>query len=266
MSLQPELSSLHNPLVKYARSLHQRKVRYRERVLLVEGVRLVLDALSTGAEPTVTFVDRERLGDQIDVVLAVLDPARVRVVTSAVLDTIAETQTPQGVVAIFPFPELRLDLHARTNPLVLVADGIQDPGNLGTLIRSAVGAGAACLLVTGSTVDPFAPKVIRAGMGAQFRLPIARLDWHNPEILLQHCPQRLSASADAADEYTDIDWSAGSAVVIGNEARGISPESAPVLTGSVAIPLRGGLESLNAGVAGSVILFEAARQRSAKST
>ncbi|HET7034955.1 MAG TPA: RNA methyltransferase [Thermomicrobiaceae bacterium] len=243
--------------------MHQRKIRYRERALLVEGVRLFLDAVGSGAQPTHVFVDEERLGSQTSRVRAAAGGARTYSVTSSVLDAIAETRTPQGVVAIFPFPELPLELPPGRAPLIIVSDSLQDPGNLGTLARSALGAGATALLLTSATVDPYAPKVVRAGMGAQFRLPIRWLDWNEPDPLLLACEHRLCARADAVTVYTQIDWTLPSCVVIGNEVRGISPQAEALLTGSIAVPLAGGLESLNAGVAGSVILFEAARQRRA---
>ncbi|HEU5424970.1 MAG TPA: RNA methyltransferase [Nitrolancea sp.] len=263
MSSLPALTSQHNPTVKYARSLHQRKIRYRERALLVEGVRLYLDAIAGGARPTLVFLDEERLGREAERVRAAAEGARAYSVTPTVLDAIDDTRTPQGVVAVFPFPEPPLELTPGSAPLFIVSDGLQDPGNLGTLTRSALGAGANALFITTATVDPFAPKVVRAGMGAQFRLPIRWLDWNEPDPLILACEQLLAARADAPGIYTQIDWTRPSSIVIGNEVRGISPRAGALLTGSIAVPLVGGLESLNAGVAGSIILFEAARQRRA---
>jgi TrmH family RNA methyltransferase len=142
----------------------------------------------------------------------------------------------------------------------LIVDRLQDPGNLGTLLRSALGAGVHAVLLTPGTVDPFNPKVVRAAAGAHFHLPIATLDpvaiqreFPGLEIVVAH-PQALRA-------YDERDWTRASAVVIGSEAHGISAELARLAADEVRIPLRGGVESLNAGVAGSIILFEAARQR-----
>lgn len=261
----PVITSLQNPWVKRARALQRRHARSKERAFLVEGVRAVADALAAGAIPTALFADIDAGNPAIDDLLGQAHErgARVMPTTATVIRAIADTQTPQGLIGIFPFPMLEPQVPAETALLALVADGIRDPGNLGTLIRSAVGAGCHAVFISPATTDPFAPKVVRAGMGAHFRLPILRLDWEQPHPLLSACPQRLAATAQATTAYDRVDWTKPSCLVIGSEAEGISAPGKAFVNGSVAIPLAGGLESLNAGVAGSVILFEAARQRRA---
>jgi TrmH family RNA methyltransferase len=188
-----------------------------------------------------------------------LPPAAWRVIESAVFDTLAETVTPQGVLALFPFPDL--PIHQDAIPLVLLLDQIRDPGNLGTLLRSAVGAGVACVVLTSGSVDPFNPKVVRAGMGAHFRVPIRWLDDDVRDWLVRFCPARVVAEADAPVPYDSFDWTGGTALIIGSEATGATPAIRDLATTGVTIPLAGDLESLNAAIAGSIILFEAARQR-----
>jgi TrmH family RNA methyltransferase len=258
----PTLSSVNNPHVKYARSLHVRKNRYRERSFLVEGVRLVLDALDAGAVPSRVYLREAFANDQVNDAVKRLATSQVPVhrCTDAVITAIADTQTPQGVVAVFPFPDLpaRADL---ATPLLLVVDGLKDPGNLGTLMRAALGAGVTGLYLSPQTVDPYAPKVVRAAMGAHFRLPLLRFNWDDvPKIMLE-CANRHAAEACAKVAYDQVDWRQPSALMVGSEAVGLSKEARTLATRSVAIPLSGGLESLNAGIAGAVILFEAARQR-----
>lgn len=263
---EPTVTSIHNPFVKRARSLHRRHVRYEERVFLVEGIRLVADALESGARAEIIFYDVDsddaRLAALVDSAAAA--GARVVATTATVIRTVADTETPQGVIAIFPFPDLDVAAPRGVAPLLLIVDGVRDPGNLGTLVRSALGAGAHAIFVTRETVDPFSPKVARAGMGAHFRMPIRRLDWGSPEPIVGGCSQRLGATVAAETAYDLVDWTQGSSVIVGNETTGLSDAAKRFMTGSVSIPLAGGLESLNVGIAGSVILFEAARQRRAR--
>ena len=265
----PTVTSSQNRWVKLARSLQRRKARYAERAFLVEGVRFITDALDAGAAPSVLFIDAEKEHTALQELAAEAGArgARVVPVTSALLRSIADTETPQGVVGIFPFPQLgeRENAHDKvTAPLILIADGIRDPGNLGTLLRAALGAGANGVYVTAGTTDPFAPKVVRAGMGAHFRLPIAHLDWRAPDPRIAGIATRIAATADADIVYDAIDWTAPACVIIGSEADGLSPAAREFATATVRIPLAGGLESLNAAMAGTVILFEAARQRRAR--
>lgn len=261
MPVGPTLTSIHNPAVGFARSLQQRRVRYRERALLAEGTRLVIDCLRAGAKPTIVFVAE----DQGDALLPQLDSlapgATIYPVSRRVLGSLADTATPQGVVAVFPFPQRPLRIPPSEAALLVIAEAVRDPGNLGTLIRAALGAGAHGLLVPPETADPFSPKVMRAGMGAQFRLPILALDWDRPPAEVGACDQRLAAEVDGDVAYDRVDWTLPSCLLVGNEAHGIGRAAREHTTGSVSIPLAGALESLNAAVAGSVILFEAARQR-----
>lgn len=262
----PTVSSTQNRWVKVARSLQRRKARYQQRALLVEGVRLLADALAAGASPTLLFVsvDTEQPALEELADTAHSRGARVVPVTEAVLRTIADTETPQGVVAVFPFPEPDSPAYSTDTPLALVVDGVRDPGNLGTLIRAALGAGADRVYVAPGTTDPFAPKVVRAGMGAHFRLPIVPLDWTAPEPHIERYARRVAATGEAATTYDSVDWTVPACVIVGSEAAGLSPAARAFATDTVRIPLAGGLESLNAAMAGTIVLFEAARQRRAR--
>lgn len=259
----PIISSVHNQWVKYARSLDRRKARSAERAFLVEGTRLVADALAAGATPRLCFYDPDTqpAGSSSAIGQASDRGARIVPVTATVMRALSDTDAPQGIVAVFAIPELPIPNEPTTVPLYVVADAIRDPGNLGTLIRSAAGAGAQALFVAPGTTDPFAPKVVRAGMGAQFRLPVRGLDWTQPDPALVSCRQRLVATTGAAATYDSIDWTRPSCLIIGNEAAGLSDAARALSTGGVSIPLAAGIESLNAAVAGAVVLFEAARQR-----
>ena len=264
------VTSLDNPTVKIVRALSRRRERQRERAFVVEGVRLLAEALDAGAVPRIVLIARDLLGageeqDRLLVRLAELREGegrhmRVLEVTPQIMRSASETESPQGIVAVFAFPE-RGEPRAGT-PLIVVADGVRDPGNLGTMLRAALGAGATVLYTTPSTVDLYNPKVVRAAMGAHFRLPLrSNVGWEALDEALDGCDAVWGAEAEGETVYSEADWSAPAALVIGNEDRGISPEGRARCTGTLSIPLGGGLESLNAAVAAAIILFEAARQR-----
>lgn len=256
------LTSIHNPHVKFARSLAQRKVRQRERAFVVEGVRLFEDALTAGFRPLRLFFDPDRIEAALSERMLVLAAGEtiVHEVSPPVIDAISDTETPQGIAAIFGYPDIPIAPKSEA-PLFVVADGIKDPGNLGTLMRTCAAAGAHALFISPRTTDPYAPKVVRAAMGAHFRLPIRPLDWNAPDSALDACAQRLGAEAGQGALYDSIDWRQPSVLILGSEAHGLSDQAANWLTGHVTIPMQGDVESLNAAVAGAVILFEAARQR-----
>lgn len=265
MSYGPVITSPRNPQVKLARALNRRQIRTQERAFVVEGVRAIEDALASGTVPLTIFFVEDTPDPRIHAIASAAADSGTQVFPSAeaVLHLITETEHPQGIAAIFPMPELEIVVTPGTEPLVVIADTIRDPGNLGTLIRSALGSGANAVFVTPGTVDPFNPKVVRAGMSAHFRLPIRGYSWEELPSVVTGFGQRIAADATATIPYDSVDWTQASSLIVGNETAGLSPDARVLATGFASIPLVGGLESLNAGIAGSVILFEAARQRRA---
>jgi TrmH family RNA methyltransferase len=175
-------------------------------------------------------------------------------------DRLSDVQTPQGILAVFPFPSPD-PAPGDSSSLILILDRLRDPGNLGTLLRAAAGAGVSAVYLSSESVDPWNPKVVRAGMGAHFRLPIADLTPEMLDDLQGRLPRRVIASAEAKVPYDRIDWTGPAALVIGGEAEGVGPELRAWGSDLARIPLAHDVESLNAAVAGAVILFEAARQR-----
>ncbi|MGB0387603.1 MAG: TrmH family RNA methyltransferase [Ardenticatenaceae bacterium] len=252
------IKSVQNPKVKQARALRRRRVREREGLLFVEGLRLVEDALASGAVlEWLFFSERGLKNAQIEELVARWRHLAWEV-AEKVMAEMAETVTPQGVAAILSLPALAWP----TEPtLLLIADQLRDPGNLGTLIRTAAAAGVEGLIVAKGSVDPWRDKVLRAGMGAHFRLPIRDgLAWSEILPLLSGLTVRL-ADAEGTLSYDAANWSVPSALIIGGEARGASDVAIKRADEIVSIPMVRAVESLNAGVAGSVILFEAFRQR-----
>ncbi len=255
------ITSPDNEKVRYLRSLHEHDARQRARHFLLEGVRLVEEALNSPLVPDLILADEEALARTVRG-LALRErlrhlpgycPASARALKAA-----AETVTPQGVVAAAPLPQPPAVVAAGTTALVL--DGIQDPGNLGTILRTAEAAGARPVLLAPGTADPFAPKVVRAAMGAHFRLALVVGSW---EALAPYLRGRdvWLAEAGGGIPYYEITWSRPSAVIIGSEAHGPSVQAARLATGRLTIPMVGPTESLNAAIAAAVILFEALRQR-----
>lgn len=251
------IRSVANPTVASVRSLQRRDTRARERAFVVEGRRAVTDALAAGALPRILLV---REGER----LAFLGElggisAPVRVVAERPFASLSDTVSPQGVLAVFSFPDPAPA--AGAIPLALVLDRIRDPGNLGTLLRAAAGAGVTGVYLSAASVDPFNPKVVRAAMGAHFRVPLRALDGEAAAELRRDVPLRVLAAADAPTAYHALDWRGPAAVIVGSEAEGVGSDVADLATARAGIPLAAGVESLNAAVAGAVVLFEAARQR-----
>jgi TrmH family RNA methyltransferase len=256
------LTSLKNPWVKELRKLHQAKYRRSHQQFLVEGTHLVQEAIATHY-PLQAVCATPQWQSQHPQVWEQLQAttSRQELVSEAVLAAIATTKTPDGVVAIAapasppptpPLPQLGLALEA-----------LQDPGNVGTLIRTAVAVGSDGLWLSPDSVDLTHPKVLRASAGQWFRiaaqvtpgLPAQLSTWR-----AQGC-QILATAAEGAIPYWDVDFMKPSVVVLGNEGAGLSAEAIAQASQVIAIPMVNSVESLNVGVAAAVILFEALRQR-----
>ncbi len=253
-----QIISIHNERVKYIRSLHRRRVRQREGRFAVEGTRLVEEAVRTGVDLALVFYTKAWA--ETPAAVRLLPPlARARdgmwLVSEPVLAACAGTQTPQGVLVVVPFPILQ------PRPgLILILDGLRDPGNLGTILRSAEAAGAGEVILAPGSVDLYNPKVVRGAMGAHFRLSVSSLDW---PAISGKVSEHAVWLADMAGmvTYDAVDWTKPSMLILGGEAAGASEAALALSTGRVSIPMADGVESLNAAMAASVILFEAARQR-----
>jgi len=180
-------------------------------------------------------------------------------VTERVLESVSDTVTSQGVVAVLPAPqpEASRDL----GPLLLVLDGVRDPGNLGTILRAAEASGVVRTVALVGCADAYSPKVVRAAMGAHFHLALlSDSSWGEVERLVAGRPTWL-AEMRGGVPYDEVDWRRDSALIVGGEAAGASFEAERIATGKVSIPMAGRAESLNAAMAASILVFEAARQR-----
>jgi TrmH family RNA methyltransferase len=246
------ITSSSNQRIKDARKLLTRKGRHAAGLMLVEGVRLLADAWRSGVRPETVFYAPDnadfarRYGNCW---LNWKPPAACASCTAALFATLSETTTPQGIAAVLPLPQLAWPAQPR---LLLILDGVSDPGNAGTLLRSAEAAGCDGVIFAPGAVDPFNDKVVRAGMSAHFRLPLRICaTWPAVDALLPPGSACYLADAHATLDYAAVDWRAPGVLVVSNEAHGASAEARARST-AVTIPMCGGGESLNAAVAGSV--------------
>lgn len=254
--------------IKYARKLLRRKYRKQEKRLVVEGLRFLEEVLKNRLQPdfilcTDKVVQQERGKMLLDQATSLKIP--IFRISEAELQELADTKTPQGILAVVPQPEWRKEeLLERDEGLFLALDRIQDPGNLGTLIRTGDAVGVTAVYLSRGTVDVFNPKVLRATMGSVFRVPvIADVDLCG----LLGKMKNLGFFVVAGDPRgKKIYYEANLrkpllVVIIGNEAHGIDPQLLALADEVVQIPLRQGVESLNAAVATGILLYEAHRQR-----
>jgi TrmH family RNA methyltransferase len=255
------LTSLQNPLVKQLRKLHQAKERRQQQLFLLEGTHLLEAAWAANCLLVTVCCTAEWQGrypslwEQVNQVAQ-----RVELVSPEVLRAIATTVEPDGVVATIertstPTPSF--------TSLGLVLETVQDPGNLGTMIRTAAAAGAEGLLLSADSVDPDHPKVLRASAGQWFQVPMAISSDLKADIshYQQQGMQVISTLPTATLTYWQIDLRPPTLILLGNEGAGLSPKLAGLADHQVTIPQSSGVESLNVAIAAALILYEAKRQR-----
>lgn len=257
------LRSAANPKVKLIASLAQRKYRERHQMVLLEGERLVRQALAFGASIRLVAADPSWSGHELVSLLRSLG-AEVLFLAPELLERLAQTEATQGLIAAAgSVPEQPLDLERAS--WVLVADRLQDPGNLGALLRTAVAVGVDGVVCVKGTVDPKNPKALRGSAGAYFKARLQTGVEAGPlEEALRAAGFRIVvADAQGDEEAFTFDWRGKVALVVGNEGRGVDRTIRP--THRVRLPMPGGIESLNVTVAASVLLYEGLRQRSTAS-
>lgn len=255
------ITSAQNARLKLVRALQGRPKERREAgAFLAEGVRLVEEALA--ADWPFRFVlHGPQLSERAQALLGQLSAIGIDVeeIDLALLEAVSETETTQGLLAVLEYPEPEIpDLE--TLNFALIPDQIRDPGNLGTLIRSAAAAGAQAVFIPPETVDAFSPKVVRAGMGAHFHLALYSLSW---ELIRAYTRGLTVFLADAAGQSScwAADFAAPLVLIVGGEADGASQSARKLADHVVNIPMPGKIESLNAAAAGAVLMFEVVRQR-----
>lgn len=262
--MKPPIKSAQNQYLKLYRSLEKRRSREEKRLLPLEGVRLVEEAVKRKAVLEYILLRAGAGSDEFAFLQQVAANTPVLLVDEELFDKTAFTESPQGILAVVRRPQWELaDVFSRGPALLLVADRVQDPGNLGTMVRSAAAAGAGGVILLPGTVDAANPKALRAAMGAFFALPVveAGFDELQQALTEHHCRLVATAMRPGSIRYDHFNWAGAVAVAIGNEGAGVSPDVARAADASVTIGMHAAVESLNAAVAMSVIFFEAARQR-----
>lgn len=258
------ITSQANEKVKMVRRLQtERRFRAQQQAFVVEGSRWLSELIYHRLPPRHLFFTAEWQASQADILqqLAQFSHQPGLLVSDAVMVAMSDTTTPPGVLAVVSAPALSLP----TRPsLLLVLDAINNPGNLGAMLRTAAAAGVEGVLLGPGCVDAANPKTVRGSMGALLRLPIQALDWaHIAEITQGMAVWVAAVAGDVA--YTAVNWRQPTALIIGSEAGGAGHEARQLATGRVSIPMQAHTESLNAAIATGVLLFEARRQREIQS-
>lgn len=267
------ITSFSNPKIKRLIQLKGKaRLRNREGVFIVEGSRMFLELPEGETDElyvTEAFLhyikDKDRETKQLE-----LFRDRYEVVSEAVFARISDTVTPQGVLAVVRQKKYGVEellsvqaVCAQGNPLLLLIEELQDPGNLGTMFRTAEAAGASGIIMSRETVDIYNPKAVRSTMGSVFRVPFFYTG--SMKEMIEDIRRRdiavYAAALHHSLRYTEADYKKACAVLIGNEGKGLRQETVEAATQAVSIPMQGRVESLNASISAAILLYEAARQR-----
>ncbi len=256
-----DIVSAQNPLIKAAVELKLKKYRTQREEFLVEGLRSVQEVLTSGWEIVEVFF-ADAIGSEI---IATLRTNNVPCyhVNQAIIERLTDTQNPQGIVAVVKMQNSTITDLVGLSGLLLVLDEVRDPGNVGTIIRTADAAGACGVVLLQDCADIYSPKVVRATMGSIFHLPI--VTDVDKAMFCQWCakenwPLWVSSLEGGTDIY-DIAWEAKVAVLVGNEANGASAQMLKAAQKKVYIPMQGKAESLNVAIAAGIFLFEGAHKQ-----
>jgi RNA methyltransferase, TrmH family len=260
------ISSSENEQIKHIRSLTRSRTRERHSHFVLEGLRLVQTALAINYPLHQVFVDETFAGRHPELVQS-LNTAAVPgwLVRDSVLAQVADTLSPQGIIAVAPL--LQTDwVKVREATLLVLLDNIRDPGNLGTILRTAQATAVDCVVLSPGCVDAFSPKVVRSAMGAHLQLPIIEgISWSKVKDI---CIGKPVVLADTSGQvlYWELDWPQPVTLIICNEAFGPSLEARTLAQYTARLPMAQGVESLNAAIASGVFLYEIFRQRQLRRT
>ena len=256
-----EITSKNNQIFKDFLKLETKKYRDRFGLYLIEGENLIEEAYKNGAEFREILI---RMGDESRFMRPWMDKENVFVVEPKLFSELAQTETSQGIIASVKKPTLSLDkfIESKSPGNFVVLDRLQDPGNIGTIIRTADAAGYGLVIAMKGTADIFSPKVVRSATGSLFRVPIAFID--NNEQLIEFCQKagkKLTATClDDSKFYYEEDLKENIALIVGNEGNGIDPSLIEKSDVKIKIPMQGSIESLNAAVAAAIIMYESVRK------
>ncbi len=258
------ISSESNTQIKEIAKLQKNaRERRKKGLFVVEGIKLVMEAAKHGRLQQI-YVSETAMEGLSEEAGKLVWQYPMEIVTDAVLKSVSETVTPQGILGLVRIPSYDLEEMIKDEKRAfLLLDNLRDPGNLGTILRTAEGADMSGVILSRECVDLFNPKVVRSTMGAVFRVPFYYTEDLTDVIdILKHRKIPVyGAMLQGSVVYDEVDYRPGAAIVIGNEAKGISDAVAGQLSAKVRIPMAGSLESLNAAVSAAILMYEVARQK-----
>lgn len=242
--------------------LKKSKVRKEYKEFVVEGVKMVQEAPAERLVKVYVSESFEKLNEELISGLDI-EKSRIETVSDNVFLHMSDTMTPQGIMAIVKMKEYTLDELVKGNALIIGVENLQDPGNLGTIVRMGEGAGATGLVISSNSVDIYNPKTIRSTMGSIYRVPFVYVpDFTDAlERLKDNGVSVYAAHLDGKSEYTQENYTKPTAFLIGNEGNGLTQRAADCADALIRIPMLGQVESLNAAIACTVLTYEAMRQR-----
>ncbi len=256
---RPVISSLSNPMVKRVRSLRQRKARLESGMFLVEGLHPVGEAMEAGWEIESILYAPEVLTSGFAQSMIAGHPSLLQPVSSQVMQSLADKENPQGILAVVHQRHPTLGELTEIHRLVVMVSP-QDPGNVGTVLRTMDAVGADVLIVADGGVDPYHSTSVRASMGAIFWKPVIQVAFsESMSWLASHAIQRIGTSAHARTDYKNFQPTNPWTLVLGTEQKGLSPAQLEQCDATVSLPMRGRASSLNVAVAAGILLYEFSR-------
>jgi RNA methyltransferase, TrmH family len=259
------ITSAQNPKIQRIRDLlaHSRS-RSEQKAFVIEGIRLVEEAIQSGVKPEIFYYTSQLNSRGMELIEKMRSYGiPIEEVESSLMNRLSDTESSQGILAVIP--ESRVVLPEKLD-FILILDSIKDPGNMGTILRTACAAGVDSVFLSPNCVDVYSPKVLRSAMGAHFKLPMIEISWPlmKKEISSWNFePEIYLADVRQGKPLWNCDMTLPIVLIISSEATGASPEAIEIASHKIHIPMPGGFESLNASIAAAVLLFEVVRQRTA---
>ena len=266
------ITSENNPLIKEIKSLKLKKFREQKKLYFIEGIKFVEESLLSDEEINVLIISHSMVNDQK--ILELVQKAdqkdhsiKIYSVADNIFKNLSDTETPQGIIAVIKMKTYTLenifDMDSNKNKLFIILDAVQDPGNMGTIFRTAEGAGVDGIFMSTNCVDIYNPKVLRSTMGSIFHIPVIETNdlSHTINFLKSRGIKIYASHLDATNNYYELNVSRNTAFIIGNEANGISEQTAALADCLIKIPMYGKAESLNASIAAGILMYETVRQR-----
>jgi len=266
VNIMLKITSARNPLIKEIKSLHRKKGRMKNNAFIIEGIKIINEAIENDYPIEKILYTDQLLENRegVDFLNRLQNTCSLIYVSSNVFKEISDTENPQGILAVAQLRYRTIDeIILENNPFLLYLDEVQDPGNMGTIIRTADAFNIDGIIISQGCVDPYNPKVVRATMGSIFRTPLyfASDGLDMLKDLREKGIKIYSTSLQGSIPIYDADYNGGLVLVIGNESKGVREDIQRMSNILIKIPMPGKAESLNAGVAASIIMYEVLKQR-----